>query len=138
MFNGLECRLWINKCSPSPVLETSPYEWKILRWDKKSNKQTKQQTYVALREVNWKWPFLNIYFHWTFQSYPLTEVTLYSSWVLDNFSTMDAFFKTQHENLKSWQETLIFLVCKVLTNIHVANIIFLFQFELFAKGNGYK
>ena len=46
LLNGHECRAKVNICSPSPVLMPSPYEWKILEWDEKTqtNEQTNKQT----------------------------------------------------------------------------------------------
>ena len=35
VLNDYECRVWVKICSPSPVLVTSPNEWKILEWNEK-------------------------------------------------------------------------------------------------------
>ena len=49
LLNGQECRAQVKICSPSPVMVTSPYEWKILEWDDKPpNKQKKPQKFIDL------------------------------------------------------------------------------------------
>ena len=44
MLHGDELRVYIKICSPSTVLVTFPYEWKILDWNLNSNKETDLQT----------------------------------------------------------------------------------------------
>ena len=43
LLNGHEYRAWVIICSPSPVMVTSPNEWKILEWYEK-HRQTNKQT----------------------------------------------------------------------------------------------
>ena len=47
LLNGNKCRTKVKMCSPSTVMVTSPYEWKILEWDDKpQTKKTSKQTMI--------------------------------------------------------------------------------------------
>ena len=46
MLYGHGCRAYVNICSHSPAMLTSPYEWTILKWDDKLH--TNKQKYIHI------------------------------------------------------------------------------------------
>ena len=55
--NGHKCGAWVTICSPSSVIVSSSYEWKILEWDEKlqTNKQTNSQNPIQYKFHIWSY-----------------------------------------------------------------------------------
>ena len=65
LLNGHKCRVQVQLCSPSPVMVTPPYEWKILSSGTISHKQTNQVLFsLANRKMLGKFNFLCSFHIW--------------------------------------------------------------------------
>ena len=56
--NGHECRVLVKICNTWPVMVTSPYEWKILKWDKNHKQLNNKQMLIIKSFFQQKWELL--------------------------------------------------------------------------------
>ena len=63
LLNGHEYRAWVIICSPSPIMVTSPNEWKILEWYEK-HRQTQPPSLI----VDWSMTYIlfDLFFFFAF------------------------------------------------------------------------
>ena len=80
LLNAHKCRVLVKICSPSPLMVTSPNEWKILEWDEKTQTNLSiHNTLIAFLCHCW-YLFISSWAYWYAKYKPFWQETMILRW----------------------------------------------------------